>query len=279
METISLTINSSWIVSYHWLISWAKVSRCKLEAKAHESRSWWVSGPPWDIMAQHFLGGCPKDMRQCVQVELHRSARTEAICSTVHTAPNWGKRIHNKSVSNLSNAAAAQSYKLVFSSRKQWMVLRWVKKCGAPPFLTCISEHLFPPVLGQYQQYHPELIGGEQACRRTGRPRRWNAPADKHSVTGRRLDRRIISLMAASRCRPRGGSVWSRHVKTAVELCDSEKRTGAACSATENKVEPRRGRRRVLNRRERNYISREDPAKSLFAHDFASNLSVRVLGR
>lgn len=127
METISLTINSSWIVSYHWLISWAKVSRCKLEAKAHESRSWWVSGPQWDIMAQHFLGGCPKDTRQCVQVELHRSARTEAICSTVHTAPNWGKRIHNKSVSNLSNAAAAQNYKLVFSSRKQWMVLHWVR--------------------------------------------------------------------------------------------------------------------------------------------------------
>lgn len=52
-----------------------------------------------------------------------------------------------------------------------------------------------------------------------------------------------------------------------------------ACSATENKVEPRRGRRRVLNPRERNYISRENPAKSLFAHDFASNLSACVLGR
>lgn len=70
---------------------------------------------------------------------------------------------------------------------------------GAPPFLTCISEHLFPPALGQYQQYHPELKGGEQPCRRTGRPRRWNPPADKHSVTGRRLDRRIISLPAAGR--------------------------------------------------------------------------------
>lgn len=41
-------------------------------------------------------------------------------------------------------------------------------------FLDLLSEHLFPAALGQYQQCHAELIGGEQPRRRTGRPRRWN---------------------------------------------------------------------------------------------------------
>lgn len=222
METISLTIKSSRVVSYHWLISWAKVSWCKLEAKVHESRSWWVCGPQWDI-----FGGPPQR-----QTAAHASGIAQ-MCE------NWNYLLHSAHRTKLGETDSQQiSFKSEQRSHCAKLQARvfsletlngsqvsqsCLNKCGAPFFLTCISEHLFPLALGQYQQYHPELIGREQPRQRTGRSQHWDPPADEHSVTGRRLDRRIISPMSL----PATGREWCRHVKTAVGLRTFEKRTGA----------------------------------------------------